>query len=629
MWEVIVRGMPLVCLLACSSPAARVQLVPIELPSSDPDNPCGKPAASTVSSIRVIAYTPSGELRRTDSEISDFPADTEQLGIELVGNDGTVLATGKTAPLVDYGDLATGAQIPVAVLPPNGFCRTNDMTEARVHPLVATAGTGVLVVGGAADSSAELYDPATATFTAIPLPGVLATDASALVGASIASLADGRVVVSNGQVLIVFDPAKGLFDDPQVVTARTDHASLGLDASHVLLTGGCLPGACTTPLRSSLAYQLDGNGAIVGDGVVEPSLPTASVRYGGTLIDLGVISDGSRRLVLAGATSDPTTADQLPITTDVDADATTATGMHAQVAQLDGGAILAAFELDGSPQTGDASVLPPEASAAAAIALAPAWDGARLVVAEDGSALAIGGDAEVARYSPTTSTWDTHTPGGDAPGSLAGPSLIRLADGSVLVLGDGSSTASAWLYRPSLVGPASGQVVALPDGTSGILTPSDPTTATLAASTLTLTAPADDLTARALVGGPRIATGTLTAAIRVPAGGVALIAQQTAPARALVARLVPGEATRIERHVGADVTTLCTGDDVTSDELATGVVLAVTDDTVTASVGPAGSSTVKVSCGFSADPIAAERGQWGIAATAAGMVEVATVTVAR
>ena len=611
-------------LAACGDPAARLTLVPIELPSVDPSNPCGKPAADTVSATRVIAYTPTGELRRTDSEISDFPADTEQLGIELVGEGGAVVATGKTAPL-DYGALASNTQIPIAVLPPNGFCRTNDMTVPREHPIVARAGDGVLVIGGSADDSAEYYDPATATFTPVELPGQL----NDLDGLSAATLTDGRVAVTGQQALTVFDPKSQTFSAPSFLNdRRIDHASVGLDASHVFVTGGCLPGsdgcsdALAHTLLTSFEYAIDANGEIVGAGVGEPALPATSVRYNATAFDLGLLSDGSRRLVIAGATSDPSSADLIPL--GGPGVPTTVTGMHADVAALDGGALLAAFELDGSPQTGAASILPPGASATQAAAFAPAWDGSRIVVAEDGTALAIGGDPRVATYVPTTNTWSAAMPAGDAPGALRGPSLVRLPDGTVLVLGGSPASASAWLYRPSLVGPSSGQVVGLPDGTQGVLTP----TSTLAApgqSILTLTATADDLATQLLVGGPRIATGSVSASLAVVSGGVALIAQETSPGSALVARLVPGDGTRIERHVGDSVTTLCSGSDVTLDQLASGVAFSVTATTAIATVG----STTIVRCDLTADPVAPVRGQWGIAATANGMIQVLAVTVAR
>jgi hypothetical protein len=267
------------------------------------------------------------------------------------------------------------------------------------------------------------------------------------------------------------------------------------------------------------------------------------------------------------------------------------------------------------------------------IALAPKLSGARLVTLEDGSVVALGGDTLVARYSPTTNGWTATAPTGDGPGTVTAPSLVRLDDGSVLVVGGsdgGPPSARAWLYRPSLVGPHAGQVVAFPDGSGAVLTTPNQSTATrIAGMPLVLTAPDDQPTARALVGGPRIAVGTLSASLQVSTGGVYLIAQQTGPGRLLAARLVPGESARIERRANGKTTTLCSGQVVEASDLAQSVSLAVTSDGVTASVGPADALTTKVSCDYANDPIAGERGAWGVAATANGMVGVVTVTVAR
>jgi len=631
MCSVMTRVLALIGLAACSDPAARVALAPLDLGA------CGKPLANTI--VRVIAYTPAGDIRRTDTVISDFPATTEQLGVEIVSG-GVVVSTGKTAPLA-YNDLASGTQIPIAMVPLDGFCPVSAMTVARVEPLVAHAGQGILVLGGeAADAtgvsppSAEYYDPATAHFTAIALPTAL-QDGNSLVGAATAELADGRVAVSSGQALTVFDPVEMTFSQPVFVEARSEHAAFGLDASHILVTGGCQSnggstcGMGSTVRRSTVEYQLDASGHTVGDGVAKPPLPATSVRFGGRLFDVGITSDGNRRLVLAGATSDPSTADQLPIS-EADRGASTATvvtHLFSQVTELDGGALLTAFDPDGTAvPTAVASIVPPEGGDGIDVALPPAITGARLITLEDGTAVAIGGDAGFSRYTPTTNTWAQLAPPADQvanwPGAVIAPSLIRLRDGTVLVLGGG---ASAWLYRPSLDGPTSGHVTGFPDGTGAVITTPAPSNATRTARTLTLTAIDDSLTARALVGGPRLAAGTLSASVVLSSGGVALIAQQTGPARALVARLVPGEPARIERHDGTKVTVLCTGQMVSTSDLGQALAIKVTDDTVTASVG----ATARVSCTRANDPVAPEAGAWGIAAIANGSLTVETIDVSR
>ncbi len=607
-------------LVACSDPAVHVQFAPIDFAAN-----CGRPPTADVTAVDVIAYTSHGESRNPQAEINNLTSDTLQLGVEVLGGGSTVLATGKSAPLA-YNDLPDGTEIPIAMLPPDGFCAVGPMTTARAQPLIARAGSGVLVFGGDGANTAEYFDPTTATFTAIALPGVLTPDS--LVGSSIATLPDGRAVVSGGQILIVFDPATMSFSLPSVVEPRSEHVSYGIDASHLLVTGGCFLQGTTcdidgSPRPISLVYELDPNGAVVGEPTQAASLPTTK-RYNGQLFDIGIVSDDTHRLVLADATPDLTSADR--IGADGLAAGSTVANMHSQTVVLDGGALLTT-ELDGAPTSPPTEVLAPDGTMPPSpIALAPSVDGARMALAEDGSVVAIGGDPQIAHYNPTTNAWTQEVPAGAAPGPVQVPSLIRLDDGSILVLGGtiaGAATADAWLYRPSLVGPTSGQVNAVVDRSGAVLTPTDPSKAAWpTGGGVMLTATDDDLAARVLVGGPRLTTGTMQLSSVVQAGGLELIAQQTGPARALVARLVPGEVARIERHDGATVTPLCTGSMVMAADLAQPISLVVASDAVSATAG----NTLEVRCDFSHDPISPERGQWGVAVTGTATVE--TVSLA-
>jgi hypothetical protein len=611
----------LVLLVACGEPAAHVQLVPV--------NPCGMAMSQTA--LRVIGYTAGGELRRTvpPNDIDAFPEDTEQLGVEVVGAGGGLVAIGKTAPLA-FNELEDATTIPIVMAPPNGFCPVGAMTEPRSAPLVARAGSGVLIagglgVGGERLSTAEYYDPATATFVAVDVPSSLVDLDNGLAGAVLTELPDGRVALTGtaNHALAYFEPDERRFTTPSLFDHRAFHAAYATDADHLLIIGGCadvVGGACSGPtLRTGFVYDLRD----LAKRDRGPQLGDTAVRYGARVFDLGIQRDGARRFVLAGGFGDAGAADRFAIT---DTNTEPIAGMHAQATLLDGGALLTAFDLDADPQTGAAAVLVPDGGLAP-IALAPKFAGARLATLEDGSVIAIGGDANIARYLPTTNAWLVAPPAGMSPGVVVAPVLTRLGDGSLLVLGGRDASAQAWIYRPSLVGPAAGSIVALPDAsTEGVLTPSDPTLLERTSNRFVLRSVADDYRGRALVGGPRIADGSVSASASAQAGGIALIAQQTGPGHAIVGRLVPGEAARIEQLDAGTTTTLCSGAVVSDADLAGAVTLTISAGTATLGSGVIGDVAAKVSCAVPTT----DRGAWGIAAAGAdARLDVRAVTVSR
>ncbi|MBA3391166.1 MAG: hypothetical protein H0T89_00910, partial [Deltaproteobacteria bacterium] len=276
------RALLTVMLAGCSDPAARVTLEPIR-PIAD--DPCGRPVGAT--ELRVIAYSTRGEIVRAVAldgalDITDFPADTEQLGVEVRIGGGEIAAAGKTAPL-DFGALADGAAIPVFMAPPDGFCRTGALHHARIAPLVARAGDGVLVVGGvdAAGTplaTAERYDPATGTFSEVSVPAVLGE--TGFVGATLTALADGRVVLSGGPqpVATIYDPVTHTFGESVLIEGRAFHAAVATGERGVLLAGGCSSvavGACSGVVRlSSRAYEA------TATNTLRERLPGPALRVG-------------------------------------------------------------------------------------------------------------------------------------------------------------------------------------------------------------------------------------------------------------------------------------------------------------------------------------------------------------
>ncbi len=608
----------------CGDPAARVQLVPV-------GGDCGRPVG--VNQVKVTAYGPGGSRAESvgpDESVAfaSFPADTEQFAVEVFTGGGVLAAEGKSAPLA-FDALPDGARIYVLMAPPDGFCELPPMTGARSQPLVAPAGNGALVVGGNGPggplSTAEYYDPTAAAFVPVEVPPTLVDDPQGFVGAALATLPDGRVVLTGGpgSVFIVFDPARRAFvTDPTRIDRRAFHAALATGDQEVLLAGGCtdvtMQQCAGVAKMQTERYQLGMLSQPAFSAALAPGF-----RTGVQLFDLGVQTDGARRYLLAGGAGGR--SDRFD-----DQAAQVVMGGHAQPAALDGSAVLTAFAEDGASADGAASVVAPGAPAAGAIAKAPDLGGVRLIALEDGRVLGFGGGDDLAgdvlSYDPTHDAWRAAEPSrlGAMTGSLSAPSLARLADGTVLVVG-GAVSPRAWLYRPSLVGPTSPSVTVTPalDDAGGVLTAPDPATVT-PASPWQLAAPADGTMARALIGGPRMATGSVTASAHVLAGGVALIARQTGPGDALVARLVPGSPAQLVQLAGGAERVVCSASDaVPPFDPGTQVALrlTLTDHDAQLTRGDAAVLTCSLPAGA--------RGAWGIASLGVGAqltVDVVTVT---
>jgi hypothetical protein len=596
---------------------------------------CARPAQGNL--VKVTAYSPSGDHSQSlgldqTLEIDDFPADTEQLAIEVVIAGGGIGAAGKSPPLM-YGRLPDGATIPIAMAPPAGFCELPPMKTARAHPLVATAGNGALVVGGIGDSgalsTAEYYDAATQEFVDIPVPSAL-VDEQGFTGAALATLPDGRVALAGGpqRAFVVFDPQHREFvTDPTLIQSWAFPAAIAIGANEVLIAGGCsgvTAGACSGPARlQTLRYPLDRLSLPIPAAVL-----ASGPRIGAQLFDIGIQRDGRRQYVLAGGTGVLGRADRFALD---DANAQVIAGGRVQAAALDGGAVLTAFGDDAAAADGVASVVAPGVAAARPVASAPALKGVRLIALEDGRVAGFGGDpsGRVQIYDPTRDAWTVTAPLISAQtGPLAAPSLARLPDGSVLVVGGGLSP-RAWLYRPSLIGPASGTVTATPasDSGSGVLTAADPASVTRLGGPLPawlLAAPDDPGIAEALVGGPRIALGSVRAVVQVASGGVALIAQETGPGHAIRAEFTPGAPYRLVRVSGSSEQQLCSANTTAAFDPSTPVTLqlAISDRDARLLVDEAQVLACNVAL--------TERGVWGIASLGVGArVAVALVTVAR
>jgi len=271
-------------------------------------------------------------------------------------------------------------------------------------------------------------------------------------------------------------------------------------------------------------------------------------------------------------------------------------------------------------------VIAPGVTIARAITRAPDLTDLSLLGLEDGRVVGLGTGRNAVVYDPTADRWNTDTTDGlplvTDPGPSASPSLFRLADGSVLVAGGSTLSSAAWIYRPSLVGPASGSLTVVPSGgTATVLTAPDPSTVSRADG-WQLTSPVG--VARALVGGPRAASGSVAATIRVREGGAGLVARHLGPGQELVAELLPGAPARIVERIAGVSRTLCSGKDVPLLDPMSSVVARLEVSSGSARVVL--SEDELVSC----DVGSGERGAWGVIALGAGArVVIDTVTVAR
>ena len=127
------------------------------------------------------------------------------------------------------------------------------MTSPRaIHTATLLANGEVLLAGGSTSDSysgaldtAEIYDPKTATFTAVPN-----TMTSARVNATANRLGDGRVLIAGGVIADatslataeLFDPKTGTFTPTVGVmsNARAFHSAVSLPNGRVVITGGAV-----------------------------------------------------------------------------------------------------------------------------------------------------------------------------------------------------------------------------------------------------------------------------------------------------------------------------------------------------------------------------------------------------
>ena len=181
-------------------------------------------------------------------------------------NNGMVLIAGGFNALNAGGTLQSTATTELYDPATGTFTATGSMIIARSGPSATLLNNGkVLVVGGSNNrsgdlASAELYDPATGTFTAT---GSMTTPRD---GPTATPLSNGKVLVAGGEILVylgvnnflasaeLYDPATGTFTATGSMTiARSGATATLLNNGNVLVAGGV--DATNTPLASAELYE--------------------------------------------------------------------------------------------------------------------------------------------------------------------------------------------------------------------------------------------------------------------------------------------------------------------------------------------------------------------------------------
>ena len=206
---------------------------------------------------------------------------------------------------------------------PGIFSATGAMTTSRGGPTATLLSNGeVLLAGGCVDArctyvalaSAELYNPATGTFSATG-----SMNATRFDGQTATLLPNGQVLVAGGYgtnyvVPVpdaeVYDPATGTFSPTGAMVAmRYQHTATLLPNGKVLVAGGCFDsgGSCPTLASAELYDPATGTFSPTGSMIAGRACHTATLLPNGQVLIAGGVDFNTYTSLASAELYDPTT----------------------------------------------------------------------------------------------------------------------------------------------------------------------------------------------------------------------------------------------------------------------------------------------------------------------------------